>query len=446
MKKSKIVFKAGRVSPLFLLFLLLAAPLLCGWGRDGHELVSRRAIAQLPAPLAARLADEKMLNAIIAHSSDPDHDVAALSEKLRTADAALKASPGDPKLSAAVEAARAAWQATRSKHFFDLDALTDLPPPFDRFPHDRPAAELAAAEYLVAHDRSEAAALLRLHGESELPAQLDTATLRKLGAALLEKHGTLPWTINEQVAAVSAAMKQDDPARLAVAIAVLSHYVGDLHQPFHTTRNFDGQLTGNHGIHLVIDDNLIRRNRDYYTDWPTAYDRPCQNVPDVLTAVFAQVGRNAALTTRLIAADTEARRQSGATALDFDWGRQRYRRSFSWLDNLLERKDFAGLDPHEVRLLKETDDLQVLVVADDDLVRRQLAAASSMTASLIYTAWLRADRPGLDATADSAAAATTPPTAPQQPEHKNNPLIGVFMAAGAVFLFIVLRRRHLRSK
>jgi hypothetical protein len=408
MMPPRIVSKAGRVSPLFLLFLFLAAPLLCGWGRDGHEIVSRRAIAQLPAPLAARLGEEKILNAIVAHSSDPDHDVAAGFDKLKAADAALKASPGDTKLLAAVEAARAAWQTTRSKHFFDLDALTDLPPPFDQFPHDRAAAEKAAAEYLAAHDRSEAATLLNLPSESALPAQLDTAMLRKLGVAALDRHGTLPWAINDQVAVVSAAMKQGDPAKLAVAIAVLSHYVGDLHQPFHTTRNFDGQLTGNSGIHLVIDDNLIRRNRAYYAAAPLAYDRPCQNIPDVLAAVFAQVGRNAPLAARLVADDTKARRQSGATADDFASGRQRYHRSSNWLDDLLDRKDFAGLDPHEARLLKHTDDLQALVVADDDLVRRQLAAATAMTASLIYTAWLRADRPGLNA----AASATAPAAAP----------------------------------
>jgi len=420
--------RAGRVSPLFLLFLSLAAPLLCGWGRDGHEIISRRAIAQLPVPLAARLGEEKILNAIVAHSSDPDHDVAALSEKIR-----------------ADEAARAAWQTARSKHFFDLDALTDQPPPFDQFPHDRAAAEKAAAEYFSVHDRAEAASLLNLHGESDLPAQLDPATRRKLGAAALDQHGTLPWVIDDQVAAVSAAMKQGDSDKLAVAIAVLSHYVGDLYQPFHTTRNFDGQLTGNRGIHSVIDTNLIRRNRAYYSDWPPDYDRPYRYVPDVLAAVFEQVGRNAPLAVRLIAADTKARRQSGVTDKDFTWGRQRYQHTSHWLDDLLDRKDIAGLDPHEVRLLKHTDDLQALVVAADDLVRRQLAAASSLLSSLIYTAWVRTDRPNLDAPAVSATASTAPDNATQPPEHKI-PLVAVLMAACAVFLFFVLTRRHLRSK
>lgn len=44
-------------------------------------------------------------------------------------------------------------------------------------------------------------------------------------------------------------------------IGVISHYVGDLSQPFHTTENFDGQKSNQNGIHAFYEEAVV----DYLT-------------------------------------------------------------------------------------------------------------------------------------------------------------------------------------
>ena len=46
----------------------------------------------------------------------------------------------------------------------------------------------------------------------------------------------------------------------AVLFAVaLRHYIQDAHQPLHATDNYDGQLTGNDGIHSRFERDLFER-------------------------------------------------------------------------------------------------------------------------------------------------------------------------------------------
>ena len=41
---------------------------------------------------------------------------------------------------------------------------------------------------------------------------------------------------------------------------VMAHYIGDLSQPLHDTKNYDGQLTGQPGIHAFFETTNIDAN------------------------------------------------------------------------------------------------------------------------------------------------------------------------------------------
>ena len=59
-----------------------------------------------------------------------------------------------------------------------------------------------------------------------------------------------PWAIQRSCNEIIYYLKN---ARLDEAIfhmGVLGHYVADIHNPLHTILNYDGQLTGNKGIHF----------------------------------------------------------------------------------------------------------------------------------------------------------------------------------------------------
>ncbi|MDX1629328.1 MAG: zinc dependent phospholipase C family protein, partial [Fulvivirga sp.] len=65
----------------------------------------------------------------------------------------------------------------------------------------------------------------------------------------LKKYGTVPWHINFMALQLTDAMRINDAAAILKLSADLGHYVADAHVPLHTTENYNGQLTGQHGIH-----------------------------------------------------------------------------------------------------------------------------------------------------------------------------------------------------
>jgi hypothetical protein len=46
-------------------------------------------------------------------------------------------------------------------------------------------------------------------------------------------------------------------AKWLVLAGVIGHYVGDLSQPLHCTENYDGQLTGQKGVHSYFEDKMV---------------------------------------------------------------------------------------------------------------------------------------------------------------------------------------------
>lgn len=73
--------------------------------------------------------------------------------------------------------------------------------------------------------------------------------VRKFGEDSLQAHGVLPWHIYRMYLRLRDAFMTRDPVRILRLSAELGHYVGDAHVPLHTTENYNGQLTGQEGIH-----------------------------------------------------------------------------------------------------------------------------------------------------------------------------------------------------
>lgn len=79
----------------------------------------------------------------------------------------------------------------------------------------------------------------------------------RLGRETVEKNGTLLWTTQATFEKLIEAFRRRDVEQIVLHSADLSHYVGDLHQPFHTTENHNGQLTGQLGIHSRFENDLV---------------------------------------------------------------------------------------------------------------------------------------------------------------------------------------------
>ena len=69
------------------------------------------------------------------------------------------------------------------------------------------------------------------------------------GKDSLREYGVVPWHIHTvKNWLTNAFLRQDVDAILRLS-ADLGHYIGDGNVPLHTTENYNGQLTGQYGIH-----------------------------------------------------------------------------------------------------------------------------------------------------------------------------------------------------
>jgi len=73
------------------------------------------------------------------------------------------------------------------------------------------------------------------------------------------EQGRLPWRVGEVYGELVAAFRKHDLTRILERAAVLGHYVADAHVPFHAVVNYDGQLTGQDGVHARWEVDLYAR-------------------------------------------------------------------------------------------------------------------------------------------------------------------------------------------
>lgn len=72
----------------------------------------------------------------------------------------------------------------------------------------------------------------------------------------LRKYGTVPWAIQYQYYKLVRAFKAHDTTAILHTSADLGHYVSDACVPLHTSSNYDGQLTGQKGLHALWESRL----------------------------------------------------------------------------------------------------------------------------------------------------------------------------------------------
>jgi hypothetical protein len=103
---------------------------------------------------------------------------------------------------------------------------------------------------------------------------------------------------------MSAAENQSDYDLVAQTAGEMAHYLQDINQPLHTTENFNGQLTGNHGIHARYEGAMINLHLD---ELPIAAD-PVDHVDDTVDWVLDSIEtRSWDYVDDIMAADTLAR-------------------------------------------------------------------------------------------------------------------------------------------
>lgn len=90
------------------------------------------------------------------------------------------------------------------------------------------------------------------------------AAINKYGKTKIQTNGLLPWQVGVFSQKLTEAMKTGrwDEAKLDAAI--LANYVAEAHDPFNTTEDFDGHLTGQTGINDRFGTTLVDRYSSFF--------------------------------------------------------------------------------------------------------------------------------------------------------------------------------------
>jgi len=134
------------------------------------------------------------------------------------------------------------------------------------------------------------------------------AALAKFGQATMNRIGRLPWREEEEFGNLRRGFEgftRDAPyapSDVVLFAAVTSHYIQDAHQPFHGSVNYDGQLTGNSGIHARFERDLFERFQSRLTVNPA---RPAA-ILNVRDTAFDALLASYQLVDRILQADAES--------------------------------------------------------------------------------------------------------------------------------------------
>jgi hypothetical protein len=93
---------------------------------------------------------------------------------------------------------------------------------------------------------------------TKLPRQYKEAE-SKFGKRSLDANGLLPWQIGVYSARLTAAFHDHNWEQVNLDAAFLANYVSDAHDPFNTTMNFDGHLSGQTGVQDRFGKRLVNR-------------------------------------------------------------------------------------------------------------------------------------------------------------------------------------------
>ena len=180
----------------------------------------------------------------------------------------------------------------------------------------------------------------------------DRAALEALyGAGTVLTTGIVPWAVGEVVATLTQQLAARQWTAAASTIADLCHYVGDATQPLHCTENYDGQLTGNGGIHARYETAMISAHIGELHTPAIA----TTHYPDVVEAMFDIVEGSWDGVRPVLDADNAARAASGGAFNSVYY-------ASLWTDTEM-------------------------------LTRARIDAATLATASFVHTAWKNAGQP-----------------------------------------------------
>jgi len=189
---------------------------------------------------------------------------------------------------------------------------------------------------------------------------------QKINSDSLVKHGIVPWHIPILYQQLKYAFIRRDTIKIIKLSAEMGHYIGDLHVPLHTTSNYDGQKTGQSGLHAFWESRIPELLNEALEEWVG----PATFIPNVTKSTWEWVLESHSQVKNLI--DQEAK--LNATY------RQSKKYTFEKKGNLLQKN-------YSVEYSKKYH--QVL----DHQIEDRFQHAYKHVGDIWYSAWIEAGQP-----------------------------------------------------
>jgi hypothetical protein len=90
------------------------------------------------------------------------------------------------------------------------------------------------------------------------------AALSKYSKSKIDGTGLLPWQIGVYSAKLTDDLKNGHWDEARIDAAFLANYVAEAHDPFNTTENYDGKMTGQSGVNDRFNSVLIDRYSSFF--------------------------------------------------------------------------------------------------------------------------------------------------------------------------------------
>jgi hypothetical protein len=201
--------------------------------------------------------------------------------------------------------------------------------------------------------------------------------------------GTAPWRAGqlqrltvESLKASTSNGRTDDAAvdRVFLTAGIMSHFIGDLGNPYHATRNYDGWETGQGGIHSYFEGAVV-------SSYPLSLDQ------EVFDAALTGAGLERTLK-QIPAAERSALSRDPLTlALALALDSHSRLEAANAIDRRFARLKPSGVGPDGKRVGAERREASELRVKFHGLTVERLATAAEVLARLWLLAWEDAGQP-----------------------------------------------------
>ena len=133
----------------------------------------------------------------------------------------------------------------------------------------------------------------------------------------LRTDGIVPWTINRHYRLLERAFYEKRWNDVLIESAILSHYVGDSHVPFHASANYDGQLStpSQKGIHARFESQMLERS---INESDLKAGTPAE-IGDPIAVAFDTVQESISQVAPILALDKEAAEKAGGQYNETYW-------------------------------------------------------------------------------------------------------------------------------